>query len=430
VSGEAVLPGDIARRVIDPHAYAQWDGLLDTFDAIRANTPVAKVQPDTPGLFEPFWLVTRYDDVMRISKDNAGFLNNPRPVVFSFNQAIEFSRAATGSNMLVDSLVVFDAPIHPKYRKLTQDWFMPRNLARLEDELRTLAARTVDRMIAAGPEVDFVKEVSGPYPLRVVMQILGVPEADEPLMLTLTQQLFGGQDKDLSGTGLDQMTPEQVVQIVAGAVKTFEDYFAALAEDRRRNPTHDVASVIANARVDGQPLPPRDMAGYYIIIATAGHDTTSASTAGAMQALANDPEQYARVRSDRSLLPGIVEEAIRWTTPVQHFMRTAAADCEIGGQQIKAGDWLMLSYVAANHDPAQFPEPRRFDAARSPNRHLAFGAGAHQCLGLHLARLEMRILFETLLDRVAAVEPAGEAKRASSTFVGGLKTLPLRITPA
>ncbi len=434
VSNGAVLSGDLARRVIDPHAYAQWDGLLDTFDQIRATTPVVKVQPDTPGLFDPFWLVTGYDDVMRMSKDNATFLNNPRPVVFSFAQAIEFSRAATGSNMLVDSLVVFDAPIHPKYRKLTQEWFMPRNLGRLEDELRALAARTVDRMlenaVESGGEVDFVKEVSGPYPLRVVMQILGVPEADEPRMQMLTQQLFGGQDKDLSGTGLDQMTPEQVVQIVAGAVKTFEDYFAGIAEDRRQHPTDDVASVIANATVDGQPLPPRDMAGYYIIVATAGHDTTSASTAGAMQALANDPEQWARVKADRSLLPGIVEEAIRWTTPVQHFMRTAAEDVELGGQQVKKGDWLMMNYVAANHDPAQFPDPRRFDAARSPNRHLAFGAGAHQCLGLHLARLEMRILFEALLDRVASVEPAGKAKRASSTFVGGLKSLPLRVTPA
>jgi cytochrome P450 len=435
MNGEAVLSGELARKVIDPHGYAQWDGLLDTFDHIRATTPVAKVQPDTPGLFDPFWLVTRYDDVMRISKGNAAFLNNPRPVVFSFNQAIAFSRAATGSNMLVDSLVVFDAPIHPKYRKLTQEWFMPRNLAKLEDELRALAARTVDRMLehskdSGGGEVDFVKEVSGPYPLRVVMQILGVPPEDEFRMQMLTQQLFGGQDKDLSGSGMDQMTPEQVVQIVAGAVKTFEDYFAGIAEDRRKHPTDDVASVIANALVDGQPLPPRDMAGYYIIVATAGHDTTSASTAGAMQALARDPEQYARVRADRALLPGIVEEAIRWTSPVQHFMRTAAADCELGGQAIKKGDWLMINYVAANHDPAQFPDPRRFDAARSPNRHLAFGAGAHQCLGLHLARLEMKILFEAILDRVASVEPAGEAKRASSTFVGGLKTLPLRVTPA
>lgn len=422
-----MLPTDLAKAVINPHAYAEWGGLLDTFDHIRATTPVALVVPEIDGLFEPFWLVTAYDDVMRISKDNATFLNNPRPVVFSFNQAIEFSRAATGSNMLVDSLVVFDAPVHPKYRKLTQEWFMPRNLARLEAEIRELAQRTVDRMVAAGPELDFVKEVAGPYPLRVVMQILGVPPEDEPRMQMLTQQLFGGQDKDLSGTGMDNMTPEQVVQIVAGAVKTFEDYFAGIAEDRRRHPTDDVASVIANALVDGKPLPPRDMAGYYIIVATAGHDTTSASTAGAMQALANDPEQWARVKADRSLLPGIVEEAIRWTSPVQHFMRTAACDVEVGGQQIKAGDWMMINYVAANHDPAQFENPRKFDAARSPNRHLAFGAGAHQCLGLHLARLEMRILFETLLDRIETVEPAGEAKRATSTFVGGLKTLPLKI---
>jgi len=427
---EAVLPVPVARAVIDPASYAQWDGLLDTFDALRASTPVARVTPQEPGLFDPFWLVTRHEDVMRISKDNASFLNNPRPVVFSFNEAIEFSRAATGSNMLVDSLVVFDAPIHPKYRRLTQDWFMPRNLARIEGEIRALAARTVKRMIERGPELDFVKEVSGPYPLRVVMQILGVPPEDEPRMQMLTQQLFGGQDKDLSGTGMANMTPQQVVALVAGAVASFEDYFAALAEARRAHPTDDVASVIANATVDGEPLPPRDMAGYYIIVATAGHDTTSASTAGAMQALSRDPAQFARVRADRSLLPGIVEEAIRWTTPVQHFMRTAARDVELGGQRIAAGDWLMLSYVAANHDPAQFTDPRRFDAARSPNRHLAFGAGAHQCLGLHLARLEMRLLFEALLDRVEAVEPAGEPQRASSTFVGGLKTLPVRITPA
>ncbi|WP_324261687.1 cytochrome P450 [Altererythrobacter sp. H2] len=427
---EPVLSADVAREVIDPHSYAAWSPLLDTFDRLRAETPVAKIVPETEGLFEPFWLVTRYDDVMRMSKDNATFLNNPRPVVFSLNAAIEFSRAATGSNMLVDSLVVFDAPVHPKYRKLTQEWFMPRNLARLEAEIRDLAHRTVDRLLESGPEADFCKLVSAPYPLHVVMQILGVPEEDEPRMLMLTQQMFGGQDKDLSGTGMDNMTPEQVTMLVAGAVKSFEEYFAQIARDRRANPTDDVASVIANATVDGAPLPERDMAGYYIIVATAGHDTTSASTAGAMLALAQDPGQWARVKADRSLLPGIVEEAIRWTTPVQHFMRTAAVDTELSGQPIRKGDWLMMNYVAANHDPAQFAEPRKFDAARSPNRHLAFGAGAHQCLGLHLARLEMRILFEALLDRLGTIELAGEPARASSTFVGGLKTLPLRFTPA
>lgn len=427
---DPVIPTGIARALIDPHSYAAWDPLLDTFDRLRKEMPLARIVPEEEGLFEPFWFVSRYDDVMRMSKDNATFLNNPRPVVFSLNSAIEFSRAATGSDMLVDSLVVFDAPIHPKYRRLTQDWFMPRNLKQIEGEVRAIAQRTVDRLLEAGGNgevVDFCKLVSAPYPLHVVMQILGVPEEDEPRMLMLTQQMFGGQDKDLSGTGLDNMTPEQVLALVAGAVKSFEDYFAGIARDRRANPTGDVASVIANAMVDGAPLPDRDMAGYYIIVATAGHDTTSASTAGAMQALSQDPEQWARVRADRSLLPGIVEEAIRWTTPVQHFMRTAAQDTELGGQQIRKGDWLMMNYVAANHDPAQFADPRKFDAARSPNRHLAFGAGAHQCLGLHLARLEMKILFEALLDRIDTIELAGKPERAVSTFVGGLKTLPVRI---
>jgi len=246
-------------------------------------------------------------------------------------------------------------------------------------------------------------------------------------MLFLTQQIFGAQDEDLNKAGIADLSPEQLLQIVVGAVQDFERYFEGLAQLKRERPTEDVASVIANATIDGEPLSPRDLAGYYIILAAAGHDTTSASTAGAMLALARDPEQFARVKADRSLLPGIVEEAIRWTTPVQHFMRTAAADTEIAGQPIAAGDWLMLNYVAANHDPAQFDDPRKFDAARSPNRHLAFGAGAHQCLGLHLARLEMRLLFEALLDRLEGVELAGAARRANSTFVGGLKTLPLRI---
>ena len=430
MSARPRLAPEDARAVIDPASYADWDNLLDRFDRIRAATPVAWVEAPE-GIHPPFWLVSDYADVMRISKDNATFLNNPRTVVFSLTDGIEFARQFSGgSEHMVASLVTFDAPVHMTYRKLTQDWFMPKNLRAIEDEVRTLARATVRRMIDAGPEADFCKTVSQPYPLHVVMQILGVPEEDEARMLTLTQQMFGGQDEDLNQSGLKDLPPEMITQIVAGAVKDFEAYFAKLTAEKRAHPTGDVASTIANAKVDGAPLNDRDMMGYYIIVAAAGHDTTSASTAGAMLALARDPEQWARVKADRALLPGIVEEAIRWTTPVQHFMRTAAQDVEVGGQAIARGDWLMLNYVAANHDPAQFDNPRKFDAARSPNRHLAFGAGAHQCLGLHLARLEMRILFEELLDRIATVELAGEPARSKSTFVGGLKHLPLRITPS
>ena len=423
-----------AVAVLDPQSYADWDPLLDLFDTLRDESPVTLVESPS-GEHDPFWLVTGYDEVMRISKDNTGFLNAPRATVFTNKTGEAFARHVTAqqgeeSPNLVSSLVVMDAPQHPKLRRLTQDWFMPKNLRTIEAAIRELATKTVDRLIAAGPETDFVKLVSAPYPLHVVMQILGVPEEDEPRMLFLTQQMFGGQDEELNKSGLASLGPEQILQIVTGAVKDFETYFEGLAAQRRAKPTEDVASILANAQIDGQPLSARDLAGYYIIIAAAGHDTTSASTAGAMLALARDPAQFARVKADPSLVAGIVEEAIRWTTPVQHFMRTAAQDTELGGVQIKAGDWLMLNYVAANHDPAQFADPRKFDASRPANRHLAFGAGAHQCLGLHLARLEMRILFKELLNRLDSVELAGEPRRAKSTFVGGLKTLPLRFAGA
>ena len=424
----------VAEAVIDPRSYAAWDPLLDLFDQIRRDTPVVRIESPT-GDHDPFWLLTRYEDAMRVSKDNAGFLNAPRATVFTNKAGEALAREVTArqgeeSPNLVSSLVVLDAPKHPKLRRLTQDWFMPKNLRSIEAAIRELAARTADRLVEAGKggdAVDFVPLVAAPYPLHVVMQILGVPEEDEPKMLFLTQQMFGGQDEDLSKSGMAEMTPEQISQIVFGAVAEFERYFEGLAAERRRNPTGDVATILANAVIDGEPISARDLAGYYIIVAAAGHDTTSASTAGAMLALARDPEQFARVKADRSLVSGIVEEAIRWTSPVQHFMRTAAADAQFGDVTVKAGDWLMINYVAANHDPAQFPDPRRFDASREANRHIAFGAGAHQCLGLHLARLEMRLLFEALLDRIDAVELAGEPKRAKSTFVGGLKTLPIRI---
>ena len=421
---------EAAVAVIDPRSYADWDPLLDLFDQLRAQSPVLRIESPSDD-HDPFWLVTGYDEVMKVSKDNAIFLNAPRATVFTNKTGEQFARQITAqqgeeSPNLVSSLVVLDAPKHPKLRRLTQEWFMPKNLRTIEADIRELAKKTVDRLVAAGPEADFVPLVSAPYPLHVVMQILGVPEEDEPRMLFLTQQMFGGQDEDLNKSGLANLTPEQVFQIVRGAVADFEAYFEGLAAQRRANPTSDVATILANAVIDGEPISPRDLAGYYIIVAAAGHDTTSASTAGAMLALAQDPDQFARVKADRSLVPGIVEEAIRWTTPVQHFMRTAAADVELGGVQVKAGDWLMLNYVAANHDPAQFDNPRKFDAAREANRHAAFGAGAHQCLGLHLARLEMRILIDALLDRLDSVELAGEPKRAKSTFVGGLKTLPLR----
>ncbi len=424
----SVLPPEISSAIVNPVAYGEWNGIKEKFRWARDNMPIGLVQAEG---FMPFWAITRHEDIMTVSKDNARFLNAPKSVVLGPVAVQMLTHMITGgSPHLVRSLVTMDAPEHMDYRKLTQSWFMPKNLGSIEEKIRGIARTSVDAMLATGGSCDFVHQVSALYPLHVVMQILGVPHEDEPLMLKLTQEMFGGEDPDLNRARSVELTPEQVTQFVIEAVRDFEGYFMKLAADRRANPQDDVATVIANAVVDGEPISDRNAAGYYIIVAAAGHDTTSASTAGAMWALAKDPEQFARIKADRSLLPGLIEEAIRWTTPVQHFMRTAAEDCEIGGQRIAKDDWLMLCYVSGNHDERVFPDPDRFDASRSPNRHVAFGAGVHQCLGLHLARLEMRILFDELLDRIDSVELAGTPQRASSTFVGGPKTLPIRFVAA
>lgn len=424
----AVLPPEIASAIVNPIAYGEWNGIKEKFRWARDNMPVGLVQAEG---YMPFWAITRHEDIMTVSKDNARFLNAPKSVVLGPIAVQMLTHMITGgSPHLVRSLVTMDAPEHMDYRKLTQSWFMPKNLASLEEKIRGIARASVDAMLATGGSCDFVHQVSALYPLHVVMQILGVPHEDEPLMLKLTQEMFGGEDPDLNRARSVELTPEQVTQFVIDAVRDFESYFMKLAADRRADPRDDVATVIANAVIDGAPISDRNAAGYYIIVAAAGHDTTSASTAGAMWALAKDPEQFAQIKADRSLLPGLIEEAIRWTTPVQHFMRTAAEDCEIGGQRIAKDDWLMLCYVSGNHDERVFPDPDRFDASRGPNRHVAFGAGVHQCLGLHLARLEMRILFDELLDRIDSVELAGTPQRASSTFVGGPKTLPIRFVPS
>jgi hypothetical protein len=244
-------------------------------------------------------------------------------------------------------------------------------------------------------------------------------------MLKLTQDLFGATDPDLRRRGGEQ-TPEARQIDVQATLTDFFNYFNALTEDRRSRPREDVASAIANAKVDGEPISAFDAVSYYLIISTAGHDTTSSSTAGAMWALAERPAELAKVRANLGLISGLVDESIRWTTPVRHFMRSAAADTTVRGAAIAKGEWLMLCYPSGNRDEEVFEDPLEFRADRSPNRHLAFGYGPHMCLGQHLAKMEMRILWEELLPRLKSVELAGEAKLSEANFVNGPKALPIR----
>ena len=425
MSTAASIPSEIAQRLTDPLAYGENAQLQRDFKWLRANNPVGRAETAN---FDPFWAVTKNADILEVSRQQQIFHNGDRATVLADKAANAFVQQITGTPHLVRSLVQMDAPDHPKYRALTQNWFLAHNVKRLEERIRGIARDHVERMLAMGGECDFVRDVALMYPLRVIMEILGVPREDEPRMLRLTQELFGSQDAELNRSRTAVIDPIQMVEMLKATVADFSDYFRKITEDRRRHPRDDVATVIAQGQIDGRPINDFEAMGYYIIVASAGHDTTSSSTSGAMWALCEHPDQWARVKNDPSLINGLVEEAIRWTTPVQHFMRSATADYTLRGRRIAKGDWLMLCYLSGNRDEETFADPDAFRVDRQPNKQIAFGYGVHSCLGQHLARLEMRILFEELLPKLKSIELAGAPRRACSVFVGGPKTLPIRFT--
>lgn len=426
-AAEHRIPQAHAGNLADPAAYA--DGrIFETYRWLRKNEPFGVA--DIEGV-DPFWAAVKHADILEISRQNDLFHNGDRnPVLTSQLADRKVREMMGGSPHLLRTLIHMDAPDHLKYRALTQAWFMPQNLKSLEDRIRVIARAAVDRMAAQGGQCDFVNEVALHYPLHVIMTILGVPESDEPRMLKLTQELFGATDPELGRKTADSDKPLEERQIDFGVITDFFEYFRKLSEARRASPTDDLASVIANSKIDGQPISDLEAMSYYIIVATAGHDTTSSSTGGAMWALAENPAEFKKLKADLSLIPGLVDESIRWTTPVKTFMRTATADTEVRGRAVKAGDWIMLCYASGNRDEEVFEAPDTFRIDRKPNRHLAFGYGAHLCLGQHLAKMEMRILWEELIPRLKSVELAGEAALSEAFFVNGPKRLPIRFEMA
>jgi len=401
--------------MVRPSTYAN-PTLLETLMAeFRANDPLPFIQSDS---HKPFYIATKHADIIEIARQPDIFKNTQQSVLQT--KEIEAAQAEQGNPLR--TLIHMDDPDHSKFRALTKAWFMPENLKRVEASVRLIADETVDRMLESGPELDFVTEVAVWYPLRVIMSILGVPAADEALMLKLTQELFGADDPDMKR---EQASDEDRMQTLID----FFNYFNALTASRRANPTDDVASVIANAQIDGAPIGELEAMSYYVIIATAGHDTTSSSTAGGMLALLQHPEELQKVINNPALMPLMVDEAIRWTSPVKHFMRYPERAYELRGKTIEAGSPVMLLYPSGNRDEEVFDRPQSFLADRRPNRHLAFGHGAHHCLGNLLAKMEIRFLYEAMFNRVKTFELIGEPCWVESTFVSGLKTLPVRITP-
>jgi cytochrome P450 len=403
----------------DPQRYGDMQAWREEALSLHAEGPVHRVEMDG---FRPVWVVIGHDEVMQVERAPELFTNEPIPVL-----ADDAGIALTAeSPMQIRTLIHMDKPDHTDYRRLTNDWFKPANIALRQERLDELSREAVAKLEAAAPdgsgEIDFTREVAMPFPLQVILSILGLPESDYGRMLTLTQELFGATDPDLQrGTG----TPEEM----GAVIMEFFSYFAQLTQDRMAEPTDDLASLIANGEIRGEAMPVLEKLGYYIIIATAGHDTTSASMSEGMAQLAEHPDQLELLRSDPSLMANAVEEMIRLASPVRHFMRTATADTEIGGQQIKQGDWLMLHYTAANLDPRHFVNPLEFDITRpNANKQIAFGFGIHFCLGAQLARQELRSLFTHLVPRLASAELAGGAATSKAVFVSGYKSLPLRYT--
>ena len=253
------------------------------------------------------------------------------------------------------------------------------------------------------------------------MSILGVPKKDETRMLRLTQELFGGGDEDMI-RDVEESSPQ------SNTITDFFEYFNNLTEERRKNPTNDVASVIANATINNEPLGHLEAMSYYTIIATAGHDTTSSSTAGGILAMIQNPDQFLKLKKNPSLMPSAVEETIRWVTPVKNFFRTATKDYVIKDQKIKKNDSILLCYLSGNRDEDVFDDPFSFKVDRTPNRHLAFGHGAHLCLGKYLAKIEMEIFYEELFKKINKIELNGEPQWVKASFVSGLKSLPIKYT--
>ncbi|MFZ2469915.1 MAG: cytochrome P450 [Parvibaculum sedimenti] len=430
----AAFPGytrdTIDDQVVNPELYADEDEIHALFTTLRKEDPVRLMKPRG---FRPFWSITKHADIQEIERQSDKFVNRLRTYL-SPVEGEEWLKATVGDTHLFRTLVDLDDPIHYKLRNLTQSWFMPPNLKKLEERIAGLAKDHVDRMQDLGSECDFVKEVALWYPLRVIMQLLGVPKEDEPFMLKMTQEIFGPGDPDVTAAtdhkGDDDTVVfsgerGQSVDLAATAQALF-DYFGAITADRRKNPKDDVASVIANGMIDGQLIGDREAMSYYVIVATAGHDTTSSVTSGGLLQLIKNPDQMAKLKGDLSLLPGAVEESIRWVTPVKHFMRTAMEDYTLRGKTIKAGDGLCLHYPSGNRDEEVFDEPFKFKVDRTPNRQIAFGYGVHLCLGMHLARMEIKALYNELLPRLKHIELAGEPKNTRANFVSGLKSMPVR----
>ena len=410
------------KDLIVPRNYGVAGQPHDLWTVLREHAPVYRCAVDE---YEHFWAITRHADIMEISSKPEVFSNAAGPILLNSQQVKERSRES-GSFGAMKTIIEMDPPEHRDFRKVASGFFTPRSIHRLDEIVETSARQQVDKLGEEG-ECDFVDAIAQRHPLRVLATILGINREDEELVLELTQQLFASDDPDLQRSGEDRKKATEEVGL------EFFQLFDRIVQDRRKNPRDDLASMLANATLaNGEPMGPVETFGYYLIVFTAGHDTTRNAISGGMAAFLEHPDQLALLCKNPDLTKKAVEEVVRWTAPVNYMRRRLLRDVELHGEKMGEGEDLALFYASANRDDRVFERPFEFDITRHPNRHLGFGTGEHFCLGAHVARLSSRALFHELANRVEILEPAGDPAHIESSFVVGHKTLPIRykIRPA
>ena len=388
------------------------DTRADMFRLLRDEAPVLFMEepeiegfPKGPG----FWSVTRYEDVMAVSR---------HPEVFCSGQGTNIIDLPVEVAEFMGSMINMDAPRHTRLRMIVNRSFTPRMVARIDDDVRVKARNIVARVADRGA-CDLVPEIAAPLPLEIICEMMGIPPESWPRILELTNVILGDQE-----TVPDMAT-------LMGAVMEMAQMAREVGEDRLANPQDDLVSAMMHAEVDGEHLQPMEMASFFILLAAAGNETTRNAISHGVRLLSLHEDQRAAWQADvDGVAPTAVEEIVRWATPVIHFRRTATEDTEIGGQAIAKGDKVVMWYESANRDERAFDDPFRFDVTRTPNEHVGFGAGGpHFCLGANLARREIRVMFEELFRWLPDIRTTDEPDFLQSAFIHGIKRLPVEFTP-
>ncbi len=401
--------------LLDPEVMADETKLHALYKWMRENNP-RPIISCADGQFRPFRAITRYADVLEIEKHPELFTNEPQAILVPKRIEDDLFARTGGKYRLMDTLIHMDPPQHTVYRKLTQSWFNPGEVKKLTPKIHEIAKEHIDRIATAGA-CDFTCDVTTWYPLHIIMLILGIPREHEQFIMKVTQKLMSPEEP---GTPEGQEQNDRIELVLS-----FLEFCMKLVGGFRANPDDSLGSVLANAKIDGEEVPVPMILSYYVIILVAGHDTTKFASSGGLLALLQHPREMAKLRANPALFPNAIEEMIRWAAPVRHFMRNVQQSTVIGDTQLEKGDRLMLLYASASRDTAMIKDADQFLVDREPNRHLSFGHGIHVCLGQHLARLEMRILFEEFLGRFGTVELAGKPEGLISQFVAGIKNLPI-----